>query len=71
MENDPIIARREQEAREAKTKKLRNLMIGLAVVAVALVGVVVYQNIHYRPIVKDLELEKSDLTAQMIELQQQ
>lgn len=71
MENDPIIARREQEAREAKTKKLRNLMIGLAVVAVALVGVVVYQNIHYRPIVKDLELEKADLTAQMIELQQE
>ncbi len=71
MENDPIIARREQEAREAKTKKLRNFMIGLAVVAVALVGVVVYQNIHYRPIVKDLELEKADLTAQMIELQQE
>lgn len=71
MENDPIAARREQEAREAKTKKLRNLMVGLAVVAVALAGVVVYQNLHYSPIVKDLEQEKQDLTSQMLQLQQE
>ena len=71
MENDPIIARREQEAREAKTKKLRNLMIGLAAVAVVLAGLVVYMNMHYRPIVKDLEIEKEELTNQMLELQQE
>ncbi|MBQ9185625.1 MAG: hypothetical protein IJ151_07130 [Bacteroidales bacterium] len=71
MENDPILERREQEAREAKTKKFRNIMISLAVVAAALVGVVIYQNMHYSPIVKDLEIEKQELTSQMLQLQQE
>lgn len=70
MENDPILERRAHEAQEAKSRTLRSVMIILAVVAVALAGVLAYVWMQKSALVKDLEAEKQDLTEQMVALQQ-
>ncbi len=51
-----------------KEKQLRNLVIGLAVVAVVLAGVLAWIWIDRSKMVNDLSLEKNQLTEQMIQL---
>ncbi|MDT3356257.1 MAG: hypothetical protein LIR35_01515 [Bacteroidota bacterium] len=70
MEKDPILERRAQEAQVAKSKTLRSIMIILAVVAAILAGILAYVWIQKSALVKDLEIEKQDLTEQMVALQQ-
>lgn len=52
-------------------KKLKYLMMALGAVAAVLAIVAIYLVLHYRPIVSDLEDEKQELTAQMLQLQQE
>lgn len=70
MENDPILERREREARESKAKGLKSVMFALAGVAVVLAGLLAYIWIQKNSLVNDLEAEKQDLTEQMESLQQ-
>ncbi len=69
-ERDPILERREKEAQAARERTMRNVMIGLAAVALVLAGVLGYMMYQKSQLVKDLELEKQDLTEQMVALQQ-
>lgn len=69
MERDPIMERREQEARLAKEKKLKNLMIALISVVVVLIGVLAYMWIQKSALIDDLEIEKQELTEQIESLQ--
>lgn len=69
MENDPILERREREARESKARGLKNVMIALAVIAVVLAGLLAYIWYQKSALVSDLEAEKRDLTEQMVTLQ--
>lgn len=50
-------------------KKYKQIIIALASVAVILVGVLIYVYIDRNSIINDLSIEKEDLTAQMVELQ--
>ena len=50
-------------------KNYKNIIIGLAAFAVILLGVLIYVSIDRKNIIDDLTIEKDDLTAQMIELQ--
>lgn len=61
--------RREQEARLAKEKKLKNLMIALISVVVVLIGVLAYMWIQKSALIDDLEIEKQELTEQIESLQ--
>ena len=49
--------------------KYKKIIYALAAVAVILVGVLVYVYIDRNSIINDLSIEKEDLTAQMVELQ--
>lgn len=69
MENDPILERREREARESKARGLKNVMIALAVIAIVLAGLLAYIWYQKSALVSDLEAEKRDLTEQMVTLQ--
>lgn len=69
-EYDPILERREREAKASKEKTLRNIMIAMAAVAVALACVLFYVWRQKTGLVNELEAEKQDLTEQMEALQQ-
>ena len=70
MAEDPL-ERIEREERERKENKgPRTAMIILAVVAVALGGVLGYMLYQRNSLVKDLETEKAELAQQMVALQQ-
>lgn len=50
-------------------KNYKNIIIALSAVAVVLLGVLIYVFVDRNSIINDLTIEKDDLTAQMIELQ--
>ena len=64
-EIDPIAERREREEQERKNKSLKNIMYALAGVAVLLAGGLAYIWSSKSSLVKDLNLEKQDLTEQI------
>ena len=51
-------------------KKTKYLIIALSAIAVVLLGVLIFVLIDRNTLVNDLTLEKEDLTAQMVQLQQ-
>lgn len=69
METDPIMERREQEAKLAKVKSLKTTMYILIGVAVVLLAVLVYIWSQKSSLINALEDEKQDLTEQMQSLQ--
>ena len=69
METDPIMERREQEAKLAKVKSLKTVMYVLAGVAVLLAVALIFIWIQKSSLIRELEVEKQDLTAQMENLQ--
>lgn len=52
-------------------KKLKYIMYGLGGTAAVLAIVVIYLVLHYKPIVNDLEVEKEELTVQIMDLQRE
>ena len=69
METDPIMERREQEAKLAKVKSLKTVMYVLAGVAVLLAAALIFIWSQKSSLISELEVEKQDLTAQMENLQ--
>lgn len=69
METDPIMERREQEAKLAKEKSLKTAMYVLAGVAVLLAAALIFIWSQKTSLISELEVEKQDLTAQMENLQ--
>ena len=69
MGTDPIMERREQEARLAKEKNLKTVMYVLVAVAVLLAAALAYIWSQKASLISDLELEKQDLTEQIESLQ--
>ena len=69
METDPIMERREQEAKLAKVKNLKTVMYVLAGVAVLLAAALIFIWSQKSSLISELEVEKQDLTAQMENLQ--
>ena len=69
METDPIMERREQEAKLAKVKSLKTVMYVLAGVAVLLAVALIFIWSQKSSLIRELEVEKQDLTAQMENLQ--
>ncbi len=69
MEYDPIAERREMEAKLAKANGLKKTMYALMAVAVILAAALAYIWLQKSALIKDLEVEKQDLTAQMVSLQ--
>lgn len=69
METDPIMERREQEAKLAKEKSLKTAMYVLAGVAVLLAAALIFIWSQKSSLISELEVEKQDLTAQMESLQ--
>ncbi|MGN0202257.1 MAG: hypothetical protein ACI399_05060 [Candidatus Cryptobacteroides sp.] len=67
-EIDPIMERREREEQERKNESLKKLMYGLIGAAVILLGALVYIWSSKSALVKELNLEKEELTEQMIAL---
>ena len=67
-EIDPIMERREREEQERKNESLRKLMYGLIAAAVLLLGALVYIWSSKSALVKELNVEKEELTEQMIAL---
>ena len=69
MKEDPL-ERLEREEREKKNGGLKTVMYALAAVAVLLAGALAYVWFQKSSLVKDLNLEKEDLTEQIVALQQ-
>lgn len=69
METDSIMERREQEAKLAKVKSLKTVMYVLAGVAVLLSVALIFIWSQKSSLIRELEVEKQDLTAQMENLQ--
>ncbi len=69
METDPIMERREQESKLAKVKSLKTVMYVLAGVAVLLAVALIFIWSQKSSLIRELEVEKQDLTAQMENLQ--
>ena len=69
METDPIMERREQEAKLAKVKSLKTVIYVLAGVAVLLAVALIFIWSQKSSLIRELEVEKQDLTAQMENLQ--
>jgi len=69
METDPIMERREHEAKLAKEKSLKTAMYVLAGVAVLLAAALIFIWSQKSSLISELEVEKQDLTAQMENLQ--
>ena len=69
MKEDPL-ERLEREEREKKNGGLKSVMYALATVAVLLAGALAYVWFQKSSLVKDLNLEKEDLTEQIVALQQ-
>lgn len=69
MKEDPL-ERLEREEREKKNDGLKSVMYALAAVAVLLAGALAYVWFQKSSLVKDLNLEKEDLTEQIVALQQ-
>lgn len=69
METDPIMERREQEAKLAKVKSLKTVLYVLAGVAVLLAVALIFIWSQKSSLIRELEVEKQDLTAQMENLQ--
>lgn len=69
MKEDPL-ERLEREEREKKNGGLKSVMYALAAVAVVLAGALAYVWFQKSSLVKDLNLEKEDLTEQIVALQQ-
>jgi len=71
MEREDPLERLEREKREREERgnKLKPVMFALAAVAVVLAGALFYVWSQKKSIVNELEVEKQDLTAQIIALQ--
>ncbi|MBO4922793.1 MAG: hypothetical protein J5382_01560 [Bacteroidales bacterium] len=69
MKEDPL-ERLEREEREKRNGGLKSVMYALAAVAVLLAGALAYVWFQKSSLVKDLNLEKEDLTEQIVALQQ-
>ncbi|MBP5410709.1 MAG: hypothetical protein J6Y26_02230 [Lachnospiraceae bacterium] len=69
MKEDPL-ERLEREEREKKNGGLRGVMYALAAVAVLLAGALAYVWFQKSSLVKDLNIEKEELTEQIVALQQ-
>ena len=71
MEKEDPLMRIEREERERKerSKSLKPLMWALAVIAVALAGCLAYVWTSKSNLVKDLEIDKQQLTEQIVSLQ--
>lgn len=69
METDPILERREREAKFASEKKLKTIMWVLVAVVVLLVAALAFIWLRNSTLIGDLEAEKQDLTEQMENLQ--
>ncbi len=69
METDPIMERRELEAKFAKVKSLKTTMFVLAAVAVLLAAALIFIWSQKSSLISELEDEKQDLTEQMESLQ--
>jgi len=69
-EIDPILERREREAKANREKSLKTVMFAMIALAVVLAGVLAYIWWQKSSLVKDLEVEKQELTEQMVALQQ-
>ena len=69
MKEDPL-ERLEREEREKKNGGLKSVRYALAAVAVLLAGALAYVWFQKSSLVKDLNLEKEDLTEQIVALQQ-
>ena len=69
MEYDPIAERRELEAKLAKANGLRKTMYILIAVAAVLAAALAFIWFQKSSLIKDLEVEKQDLTEQMVSLQ--
>ena len=68
MKEDPL-ERLEREEREKKNGGLKTVMYALAAVAVLLAAALAYVWFQKSSLVKDLNLEKQDLTEQIVALQ--
>ncbi|MBO6045172.1 MAG: hypothetical protein IJL42_02825 [Bacteroidales bacterium] len=69
MKEDPL-ERLEREEREKKNGGLKGVMYALAAVAVLLAGALAYVWFQKSSLVKDLNIEKEELTEQIVALQQ-
>jgi flagellar basal body-associated protein FliL len=69
MKEDPL-ERLEREEREKKNGGLKTVMYALAAVAVLLAGALAYVWFQKSSLVKDLNIEKEELTEQIVALQQ-
>ena len=69
MKEDPL-ERIEREEKEKKNNGLKTVMYALAAVAVLLAGALAYIWIQKSTLVKELNIEKEDLTEQIVALQQ-
>jgi uncharacterized protein YlxW (UPF0749 family) len=69
MKEDPL-ERLEREEREKKNGGLKTVMYALAAVAVLLAAALAYVWFQKSSLVKDLNIEKQDLTEQIVALQQ-
>jgi flagellar basal body-associated protein FliL len=69
MKEDPL-ERLEREEREKKNGGLKSVMYALAAVAVLLAGALAYVWFQKSSLVKDLNIEKEELTEQIVALQQ-
>ena len=69
MKEDPL-ERLEREEREKKNGGLKGVMYALAAVAVLLAGALAYVWFQKSSLVKDLNIEKEELTDQIVALQQ-
>jgi len=69
MKEDPL-ERLEREEREKKNGGLKSVMYALAAVAVLLAGALAYVWFQKSSLVKDLNVEKEELTEQIVALQQ-
>ena len=71
MEKEDPLMRLEREERERKAKggSLKPVMAVLAIVALGLAGALAYVTISKNSLVKDLEIDKQQLTEQIVSLQ--
>ncbi len=69
MEDNTLREIEERNARESQEQNLKKVMYALVAVAVVLAGVLAYIWYQKSTLVKELTLEKQDLTEQMVALQ--
>lgn len=69
-ETDPILERRAREEKESKEKTLKAVIAALVILILAAGGVLAYLWMQKVALLKDLELDKQNLTEQLEVLQQ-